>query len=58
MKKTISLTIVLTCLFIMGIIIPIQAQETGENRNLFKTDGKKQTNKDFKPAPDEIELVE
>ena len=38
----------------MGIIIPIQAQETGENRNLFENAGKKQTNKDFKPAPDTI----
>jgi len=28
----------------------MQAQETGENRNLFKTAGEKQTNKDFKPA--------
>ena len=55
MEKTISLTIVLTCLFIMGIIIPIQAQETGENRNLFENAGKKQVGADFKPAPDKIE---
>ena len=54
MKKTISVTIVLTCLFIMGIIIPIQAQETGENRNLFQNAGKKQVGADFKPAPDKI----
>ena len=31
-----------------------QAQ-SGENRNLFETAGPKQTNKDFKPAPDRIE---
>ena len=28
---------------------------SGENRNLFETAGPKQTNKDFKPAPDRIE---
>jgi hypothetical protein len=31
------------------------AHDTGENRNLFKTAGPKQTNRDFKPAPDRIE---
>lgn len=31
------------------------AQETGENTNWFQTAGEKQTNKDFKPAPDKIE---
>ena len=33
----------------------MQAQETGENRNLFETAGEKQTEKGFKPAPDKIE---
>ena len=55
MKRKHLMTSVLTCLFIMGILIPLQAQETGENRNLFETAGKKQTNKDFKPAPDKKE---
>ncbi len=50
MKKQKSLSILLTGLFIIGIAIPMFAQDTGENRNLFETAGKKQTNKDFKPA--------
>jgi hypothetical protein len=53
MKKLVNIGI--TCLFLSGIIIPMQAQETGENRNLYKTAGEKQTNKDFKPAQDKIE---
>ena len=52
-KKLIS--ILLTGLFLIGLIIPLQAQETGENRNLFKTPGEKQTEKGFKPASDKIE---
>lgn len=47
-------SILLTCLFIIGIAIPMQAQETGENRNLFETAGKKQTEKGFVPAPAKI----
>jgi len=31
-----------------------QTGNTGEDRNLFETAGPKQTNKDFKPAPDKI----
>ena len=38
-----------------GLMVTVQAQETGENRNLFKTAGEKQTNEDFKAAPDKIE---
>ncbi len=55
MKTLRELNIIPVCLFIIGIAIPMQAQETGENRNLFKTAGEKQTNEDFKPAPDKIE---
>jgi hypothetical protein len=33
---------------------PAAIAETGENRNLFETAGKKQTSKDFIPAPDRI----
>ncbi|MGB5170385.1 MAG: DUF1254 domain-containing protein, partial [Eudoraea sp.] len=55
MKTQKLVSIVITCLFMIGIAIPMQAQETGENRNLFKTAGEKQTNNDFNPAPDKIE---
>ena len=55
MKKSKLLSFVLVYLLIIGISLPIQAQETDENRNLFETAGEKQTNKDFKPAPDKIE---
>lgn len=43
-----------TSLFVLGMIVPMQAQETGENRNLFKTAGEKQSAKDFKAAPDKM----
>ena len=55
MKIQKLLSILLTGLFIIGIAIPMQAQETGENRNLFENAGKKQVGADFKPAPDKIE---
>ncbi len=55
MKKQNSLNLALLCLLTVGLLKPAQAQETGENRNLFETAGEKQTNKDFKPAPDKIE---
>ena len=45
----------LTCLILSGFMVTVQAQETGENRNLFKTAGEKQTEKGFIPAPDKIE---
>ena len=51
MKTQKLLSILFTGLFIIGLIIPMQAQETGENRNLFKTAGEKQTEKGFVPAP-------
>jgi len=54
MKKQKLQSILLTCLFLIGVSIPMQAQETGENRNLFKTAGEKQTEKGFKPAPAKI----
>ena len=54
MKTPKLLSILSTGLFIIGIAIPIQAQETGENRNLFDNAGKKQVGADFKPAPDKI----
>ena len=45
----------LTCLILSGLMVTVQAQETGENRNLFEDPGKKQVGADFKPAPDKIE---
>lgn len=51
-----SLTILaLTGLIAVTLAASAGADEVGGNRNLFETAGKKQTNKDFKPAPDEIE---
>ncbi len=55
MKTQKFISIGVACLFSLGIILPMQAQETGENRNLFKTAGEKQTEKGFKPASDKIE---
>lgn len=49
MKKSILQCIVLALFF------HINAQQTGENRNLFKTAGEKQTEKGFVPAPERIE---
>ena len=37
-----------------SLVAAALAQETGENRNLFESAGQKQTNEDFKPAPDRI----
>ena len=53
MKTTIKT--LLACLVLISLMASVQAQQTGENRNLFKTAGEKQTNEDFKPAPDKIE---
>ena len=50
--KTELLKITLAALVMASAAGPAGAQET---RNLFKTAGPKQTNKDFKPAPDKIE---
>jgi len=46
-----------TLLMIANLVAPVWAQQTdkiGETWNLFKTAGKKQTNRDFNPAPDTI----
>jgi len=57
MKAHVCLVIVLAGLFVAGVTISAAQQkgQTGETRNLFKTAGAKQTNKDFKPAPSKIE---
>ncbi|MDX2432426.1 MAG: hypothetical protein QNK35_15920, partial [Bacteroides sp.] len=54
MKTQKLLSILLTGLFIIGIAIPMQAQETDESINIFKPTGAKETAKDFTPAPDKI----
>ena len=38
-----------------SVAIPIHAETALQTQNLFGNAGKKQTNKDFKPAPDTIE---
>ena len=50
-----NLKSILACLILTGFMVTVQAQETGENRNLFEDPGKKQVGADFKPAPDKIE---
>ena len=35
-------------------VASVQASDTGENRNLFKTAGQKENARDFAPAPDKI----
>ena len=37
-----------------SMAVPIHAETSAQTQNLFGNAGKKQTNKDFKPAPDEI----
>ena len=55
MRMKLIRTFAVAGLVAVGMATPVQAQDTGENRNLFETGGEKQTNEDFKPAPDEIE---
>ena len=45
--------LVVICLIACSVALA-QAGDTGENRNLFKTAGQKESARDFKPAPDEI----
>lgn len=54
MKTKSLLKPLLISLLIAGMFFPTAAQVDEINQNLYKTAGKKQTNKDFKPAPDEI----
>ena len=52
-RNTIVLAVV--GLMVISMALPVLAGDTDENRNLFETAGAKQTNKDFKPAPENIE---
>jgi hypothetical protein len=55
MKTASFLKAMLISWLMAGIILPVVAQVDESIQNLYETAGKKQTNKDFKPAPDEIE---
>ena len=52
MKSLLMLTVV--GLMATSVAVPIHAETAAQTQNLFKNAGKKQTNKDFKPAPDKI----
>jgi hypothetical protein len=52
MKTKQFFTMVISMLMVISCMTTAEAQE---NKNLFKTAGKKQTAKDFKPAPENIE---
>jgi len=54
MKTKQPLALVALVLLALSMVVPVQATDTGENSNLFATAGSKQTNRDFKPAPDKI----
>ena len=54
MRAGLVFAIVATSLLLVGLGGGHQAAQADENRNLFEAAGTKQTNKDFKPAPDEI----
>jgi len=55
MKTTPFIKLMLICWLIAGLLLPVTAQVDEGMQNLYESAGKKQTNKDFKPAPDEIE---
>ena len=54
MQQKSSISLALAGLLVVALATSVQADDTGENRNLFKTPGPKQTAVDFKPAPDKI----
>jgi hypothetical protein len=54
MKTTSLLKPMLISWLTAGILFPLSAQVDEETQNLYETAGKKQTSKDFKPAPDAI----
>ena len=55
MRIKVLTTLAITGMVVFSIAVPVQAGDTGENRNLFETAGKKQTHKDFEPAPNTID---
>ena len=54
MKNKPLLRGIATWMMMFGLMATVQAQQTGENRNLFQDAGQKQVGADFKPAPDKI----
>ena len=48
------MSLVMAGLVAANVAIPVQAETAAQTQNLFENAGKKQTNKDFKPAPDKI----
>ena len=54
MKNKPLLRGIATWMMVFGLMATVQAQQTGENRNLFQDAGQKQVGADFKPAPDKI----
>jgi hypothetical protein len=55
MKTSPLLKLLLTSWLIAGMLFPAAAQVDESTPSIYKTAGKKQTNKDFKPASDKIE---
>jgi hypothetical protein len=54
--RTTSLVKTMLIIFLMaGMSLTVAAQTKEKTQNLYETAGKKQTNKDFKPAPERIE---
>ncbi len=45
----------LICWLMAGLLLPVAAQIENGTQNLYESAGKKQTSKDFKPAPDKLE---
>ena len=57
MKAKQLITATVAVVMTISLAAPVWAQQTdktGETRNLFETAGPKQTNKDFRPAPNKI----
>ena len=54
MKKRHLFTLALSVVMAISLAIPVWAGNPVETMNLFETSGQKQTNRDFKPAPDKI----
>jgi len=54
MRQRSLITLALAALVAVAMAAPVQAGDTGENRNLFESSGAKQTAEDFEPAPDKI----
>ena len=54
MTKKLLMMMAVAGLMATSLAVPIHAETAAQTQNLFENAGKKQTNKDFKPAPDKI----